>query len=170
MLNIDPVFNRSRNLNILVKLEYYMTIAHVLLCKVTTMHHLSIILMFFASGSSGAELTCHQPSFTCPNSSISCECQGVTIIAWEVRVTSAAPDRLFAGVFVSSDTEGSETSRNGFTAVLCNVTQDPPVHCFIITRLSSKLNFMLMESVMVECADNQGSATVLLQIASKLPV
>ena len=134
------------------------------------MHGLVIILMLFVSASSGAQLTCHPPSFTCLDSPVSCECQGEITLTWIVRLTSAAPDRLFAEVFVSSDTEGSETSRNGFTAVLCNVTQDPPIRGFIITRLSSKLNFMLMESVMVECADNQGSATVLLRSASKLPV
>ena len=133
------------------------------------MHGL-IILMLFASASSGAQLTCDPPSFTCLDSPVSCKCQGVITLNWIVRLTSAAPDRQFAEVFVSSDTEGSETSRNGFTTVLCNVTQDPPVAGFIITRLSSKLSFMLMESVTVQCDDNQpGSATVLLQSASKLP-
>ena len=124
--------------------------------------------MLFASASSGAQLTCHPPNFTCLDSPVSCECQGEITLAWIVGLTSAAPDPLFAEVFVSSDSEGSETSRNGFTAVLCNVTQEP-IHGIIVTRFSSKLNFMLMESVTVECDDNQpGSATVLLQNASKL--
>ena len=87
------------------------------------MHHLSILSMFFASVSSGADLTCHPPSFTCPDSPISCECQGEITITWEV---SAAPDSepLFSHIFIA--TGMNESSSNGFTAVRCNVTQDLP--------------------------------------------
>ena len=101
------------------------------------MHKLSIILVFFASASSGAQLTCHQPNFTCPGSPISCECQGVATITWEVRLTLAAPDSepLFSHTFIA--TGMNESSSNGFTAALCNVTEDPPRFGFVITRLTS---------------------------------
>ena len=119
------------------------------------MYHLSIILMFFASASSGVQLTCHQPSFTCPGSPISCECQGVATKTWEVRLTLAAPDSepLFSHIFTA--TGMNESSSNGFTAVRCNVTEDPPRLGIIVTRLTSKLTFMFMENVTVECEDNQ---------------
>ena len=118
--------------------------------------------MFFASVSSGAELTCHQPSFTCPDSPVSCECQGLLSLVWSVRLTSDS-EPLFSHFFTGMN-EGYIS--NGFTAVVCNVTEDTQFG-FILTRLTSKLTFMFMENVTVECIDNQHSATAILQGASR---
>lgn len=122
--------------------------------------------MFFASASSGARLACDQPSFTCPGSSVSCECQGSIALSW--RVTSATVSvMLFSTNFMDTDTEGDETSRDGFTAVLSNITREM-VGSLIRANFSSKLSFIFMENVTMECDDDQpGSATVLLQRASK---
>ena len=124
--------------------------------------------MLFASVSSGAQLTCHPTRFTCLDSPVSCKCQGETTITWEVRLTSDS-EPLFSHIFTA--TGMNEGSSNGFTAVRCNVTEDPrPGLGVIIVRLTSKLTFMFMENVTVECeADNSqhDPATALLQRASK---
>ena len=119
--------------------------------------------MFFASASSGAQLTCHPPNFICPASSVSCECQGLIRLAWRVRLVPDS-EPLFSHHFIAS-TGMNESSSNGFTAILCNVTEDPLPGLDIV--INTKLTFMFMENVTVECEDNSGSATAILQGASR---
>lgn len=75
---------------------------------------------------------------------------------------------VFQTTFSGANTIEDQISTNGFTAVLSNVTLNPPINGFRFTTITSKLTLTLVENVTVECTDNQGPDTVLLQRASKL--
>ena len=93
---------------------------------------------------SALTLTCHQPEFTCPNSLVSCECQGFVRLMWSV-IASASGTAFQIGLGPG----GSIVSIGSYTVVLCNVTGIDS-----IPYLSSKLNFTLSENTSVECNDN----------------
>ena len=93
---------------------------------------------------SALTLTCHQPEFTCPNSPVSCECQGFVRLTWSV-IASASGTAFQIGLGPG----GSIVSIGSYTVVLCNVTGIDS-----IPYLSSKLNFTLSENTSVECNDN----------------
>jgi hypothetical protein len=120
---------------------------------------LSLIWCSVAS-SEALTLMCHQPNFTCPGTSVSCECQGVLNIRW--TVLSASGSEL-AEITIGSNGAISGSS-DDYTAVLCDVSGAAPN-----TVLTAKLNFSLSGNIDVRCSDNgiQGPANATLQMASK---
>ena len=114
-------------------------------------------------------LTCDPSNFTCPDSPVSCECQGVASLEW--TVTSTATGSVLSHMnYLDTNAVGSVSSTDGFTGVLCNVTLDPPISGFQITRLTSKINFTLTENVIVQCRDNVQPNLVFLYRACELVV
>lgn len=116
-------------------------------------------------------LRCHQPSFTCPDSLVSCECQGAISVRWEVYPwpTSMETLRLFGVEHTSDGSIGQETSTNIslYSAILRNISQDPHITGPLGIRLTSRVSFNLTRSVDVRCMDNNGTDTTTLQRASK---
>ena len=112
-------------------------------------------------------LRCNQPHFTCPDSLVSCECQGVASLEWTITSMTTGSE-LFHKNYLGNDAIGSASSTNGFTTVLCNVTLDPPIQGLRFTRLSSKLNYSLATNVNVHCRDNTRSDSVSLYRAGEL--
>ena len=101
---------------------------------------------------------------TCPDSPVSCECQGSMGLIWTVTST-ANGDQLLTDpgiVFELGDERGQLSLNNGFTGILCSITD------FI---LYSKLTFNFSEDINITCQNNLRELdTVSLQRASRLPV
>ena len=122
------------------------------------------------SSSTALMLTCDQPNFTCPDSPVSCKCEGQIRLTWTVTSTATGSQLLndpVEIVFTVDDPVGLSLSNNGYTGIVCdvNVTDFPPT-------LSSKLTFNLSgtENLSVNCTDNfnnNAPETVSLQRASK---
>ena len=124
-------------------------------------------ICIFLPADTASLLVCHPPNIICPESPVSCECQGLLSLEW--TVTSIAIGSVLSHMnYLDTDTIGVVSSTNGFTGVLCNVTLDPPVRGFQFTRLTSKLNFTLSENLNVQCRDNVLPTLVPLYRASKL--
>ena len=122
---------------------------------------LNIVLAFLVPlYSSEAVLSCGQ-SIHCLGAAVSCECWGISSIIWRVQ-SATAP--VFQATITGNT--ANPISADIFTAVLINVTQRLQ-NGFRFVNLSSKLTFMFMENVTVECLDNGGAAIFYIQEASK---
>ena len=114
-----------------------------------------------------ALLTCDPDSLTCPDSPVSCECQGAVQIRWRAILSTGSE------VYSSTCSSDSDTvianSINGVTGVLCNITDGLVIQGFQTTIIASRLNVTLSGNVTVECTDGSSdiTGTVLLQKASK---
>ena len=118
------------------------------------------------SPSLGALLSCDQPNFTCPGTRISCRCEEALVsLSWRIRPTPGSVP-VFSASFFESATE-NETSDGVYTAVVCDVTK-VLVDNIMINSYTSKLNFVLVETVTVVCDDNGEASDVLLQRARRL--
>ena len=116
------------------------------------------------SPSLGVLLSCNQGNFTCAGGRVSCRCdEAVVSLAWRVQST----DTVFSAIFF--DSTDNETSDGVFTAVVCDVRKIPFVDDIMVTSYTSKLNFVLMETVTVICNDNGAeTSTVHLQRSRRL--
>ena len=117
-----------------------------------------VFASYFLPTTATSLLTCNQPHFTCPNSLVSCECQGVASLEWTITSMTTGSE-LFHKNYLGNDAIGTASSTNGFTSVLCNVI---PIQGLRFTRLSSKVNFSLATNVNVHCRDNTRSDSVSL--------
>lgn len=108
--------------------------------------------------------TCHQPNFTCPNSPVSCDCQGFVRLLWSVSRPVNGSEQVITRIgFGPVDSIGAITTILGYTALVCNVTGDGEGRLLV-----SKLNFTLSEpSIHVDCADRSARGRVSLQAAGK---
>ena len=109
--------------------------------------------------SSNATLTC----LACPDNLVNCECQGSMELTWTVTSTATGSQLLTDPgiVFELGDKRGQPSSNNGFTGILCSITD------FI---LYSKLTFNFSEDININitCQDNlRQIVTVSPQRASK---
>ena len=106
-----------------------------------------------------AELTCHPPSFICPQTPVRCDCQGEFSTIW---TATTADDPLVLDPPIDFFTDGmaigSTKTRNGFTGVLINNTG---------SGVMSVLNFTFSESVNISCEESIGTMETNLQRASK---
>ena len=113
-----------------------------------------------------ALLTCDPESFTCPDSPVSCECQGSNIIRWRVILSTGS--EVYSSTCSSDSRTVIANSMNGVTGVLCNITDGLVIRGFPTTVIASKLNVTLSGNVTVECTNSSGTTgTVFLQKASK---
>ena len=114
-----------------------------------------------------ALLTCDPDSLTCPDSPVSCECQGTILIRWRVILSTGF--EVYRSTCSSNSRTVIANSLNGVTGVLCNITNGPVIQGFPTTIIASKLNVTLSGNVTVECTDGSSeiTGTVLLQKASK---
>jgi hypothetical protein len=121
-----------------------------------------VLALMLEPMASALMLTCDQP---CPEIPVSCECQETLLhLIWRVNGSDLFPTSMnFQG-----DDVGTTIYANGFTAVLCNSTEENTTSGFGIERLTSKLNFTLLESINVSCEDNVEHRHIWLQRASKL--
>jgi hypothetical protein len=121
-----------------------------------------VLVLIIVPMASALMLTCDQP---CPEIPVSCECQGARLhLIWGVDGSELFPTSMnFQG-----DAVGTTMYANNFTAVLCNSTEGNTIRGFVIERLTSKLNFTLLESINVSCQDNVEHRHIWLQKASKL--
>jgi hypothetical protein len=118
-----------------------------------------VLVLIFVPMASALMLTCDQP---CPEIPVSCECQGALLhLIW--RVNGSELFQNFRGGDV-----GTTMYANGFTAVLCKRTEENTTSGFVVERLTSKLYFILLESINVSCQDNVEHRHIWIQKASKL--
>ena len=115
-------------------------------------------------------LTCDQPNFTCPDSPVSCKCEGQVRLTWTVTSTATGSQLLNdpgeIELSIDNPVEFS-LSNNGYTGIVCNVNVTA-----IDATLSSKLTFNLSgtENLSVNCMDSLNSempVTIWLLKASK---
>ena len=115
------------------------------------------------SPSLGVLLSCNQGNFTCAGGRVSCRCDDAVVsLAWRVQST----DTVFSVIF--SDLTLNETSDGVYTAVVCDVIKIPFVDNIMVNSYTSKLNFVLMETVTVICRGNDGETSTVLQRSRKL--
>jgi hypothetical protein len=121
-----------------------------------------VLVLIFVPMASALMLTCDQP---CPEIPVSCECHEALLhLIWRVNGSELFPTSMnFQGGDV-----GTTIYANGFTAVLCNTTEEKTTSGFVVERLTSKLYFTLLESINVSCQDNVNHRHIWLQKASKL--
>jgi hypothetical protein len=121
-----------------------------------------VLALMLEPMASALMLTCDQP---CPEIPVSCECQEALVhLIWGV-----GGSKLFTTPMnFQGDDVGTTLYANGFTAVLCNTTEENTTSGFVVERLTSKLNFTLLESINVSCQDNVEHRHIWLQRLSKL--
>lgn len=115
------------------------------------------------SATASPPLTCNQ-NFTCPNSAVSCECEGDVTLRWTVT-SSSSTSELYSQLFVAADVESMLPKvMNGYSGILCTVEGEAPLF-----ELTSKLNFTFTENIVVTCRDGVDIAdtSLSLQRASK---
>ena len=104
---------------------------------------LALLSSSFLSAATALVLKC----LTCLDDPVSCECQGLVRLSWTVTSTATGSQLLTNPgiVFDLDDDRGETSSNNGYTGVLCNITD---------LTLYSKLTFNFSENISVNCQDN----------------
>ena len=103
------------------------------------------------SSSTALMLTCDQPNFTCPDSPVSCKCEGLARLTWTVTSTASGSQLLNDPVEIVFTSDGPvqiPVSMNGYTGIVTEADADN-------FTLSSKLTFNLSgtENLSVNCMD-----------------
>ena len=121
------------------------------------------------SSSTALMLTCDRPNFTCPDSPVSCKCEGLVRLFWTITSTATGSQLLNDPVEITLSGDNPVDfliSKNGYTGIVCNFNATT-------LTLSSKLTFNLSrtENLSVNCTDTfniDAPETVSLQRPSKL--
>ena len=132
---------------------------------------LASVLLHLCVCSGGLVLRCDQDSiWTCPNSSVSCECRARVRLIWRVTSTESSA-KVFETSYDRMNRIEDSSSLNGYTGFLCNITEVRTMIQNItvgIVTLFSKLNFTISEDINVTCEDNGArSSDVPLKITSE---